>query len=180
MNNSPWENVFPAGEANFWASYVSVPRKVTPGHPGWIWFVQCPGLICLAACWSGPATSAQVISAFLDYILQVCQSTAGFISLAGKASLVSISDAILLIFYDPSMFTVFTIGVRISWKKLCWKGSIVAEMPYCVSYLVYYDIVWRVDLRKLWRNFVWAWRTTTTTNCRVSSIWLLSSISLKF
>ena len=52
-------------------------------------------------------------------------------------------------FYDPSMFTVFTVGVRISWKKLCWKGSIVAEMPYCVSYLVYYDIVWRVDLRKL-------------------------------
>ena len=42
-------------------------------------------------------------------------------------------------FYDPSMFTVFTVGVRISWKKLCWKGSIVAKMPYCVSYLVYYD-----------------------------------------
>ena len=36
---------FPAGEA----------RKVTPGHPsGWIWFVQCPVLIYLAARWFRP------------------------------------------------------------------------------------------------------------------------------
>ena len=37
----------------------------TPGHPGWIWFVQCPDLICLAAHWSGPATSARRLSAIL-------------------------------------------------------------------------------------------------------------------
>ena len=33
-----------------WATDVSVPRKVTPEPPGWIFFVQCPGLIFLAAC----------------------------------------------------------------------------------------------------------------------------------
>ena len=40
VNNSPRPNVFPAGVANFGkAMYqfcVSVPRKVNPGHPGWI------------------------------------------------------------------------------------------------------------------------------------------------
>ena len=28
-----------------WANDVSVPRKVTPGLPGWIFFVECLGLI---------------------------------------------------------------------------------------------------------------------------------------
>ena len=75
--------------------------------------------------------------------------SAGFISLVGKLHWFLYLMLSYKFFYDSSMFTVFTVGVRISWKKLCWKGSIVAEMPYCVSYLVYYDIVWRVDLRKL-------------------------------
>ena len=56
---------------------------------------------------------------------------------------------------------LFVVGVRISLKTLCWKGSMAA----C---LVYY-IVWRVNLRKLSRKFVWALRKTTT-NCRVTFI----------
>ena len=32
-----------------WANDVSVPREVTPGLPGWNFFVQCPGFIFLAA-----------------------------------------------------------------------------------------------------------------------------------
>ena len=32
-----------------WTNDVSVPRKVTPGPPGWNFFVQCPGCIFLAA-----------------------------------------------------------------------------------------------------------------------------------
>ena len=32
-----------------WANDVSVPRKVTPGLPGWNFFGQCPGLIFLDA-----------------------------------------------------------------------------------------------------------------------------------
>ena len=53
VNNSLRANEFPAGEA----------RKVTPGHPGdnpgdpgWIWSVQFPVLIYLAACWFGTTT----------------------------------------------------------------------------------------------------------------------------
>ena len=46
------------------------------------------------------------------------------------------------------------------------------------SYLVSY-IVWRVNLRKLSRKFVWALRTTTT-NCRVSFIDLYSVFPTNF
>ena len=42
VNNSPRPNVFPAEVANFgkamYPFFVSVPRKVNPGHPGWIFF----------------------------------------------------------------------------------------------------------------------------------------------
>ena len=50
--------------------------------------------------------------------------SAGFVSLSGKALLVPVSDAILLI-----LACLFTVGLRISWKKLCWKESMAAEMP---------------------------------------------------
>ena len=40
----------------------------------------------------------------------------GFVSLSGKASLVSISAAILFL---RSWHVYFSVGVRISWKKLC-------------------------------------------------------------
>ena len=33
-----------------------------------------------------------------------------------------------------------------------------------------YDSIWRVNLRKFSQNFVWAVRTTTNSNCRVSFI----------
>ena len=98
---------------------------------------------------SGPATSAQVISAFLDYILQVCQGLLDSFIKLGKLHWFLYLMLSYKFFHNPSMFTIFTLGVRISCKKLCWKGSMVAEMPYRVSYLVYYDIVWRVNLRKL-------------------------------
>ena len=55
---------------------------------------------------------------------------------------------------------LFTVGVRISWKKLCWKGRNGGWGAI---------FVWRVNLRILPRKFVWAWRTTTP-NCRVSFI----------
>ena len=60
-----------------WLTLVKLcisPKKDQPRTPGMDFFVQCPGLIFLAARWSGPATSASIFSAFLDYILRVCQS----------------------------------------------------------------------------------------------------------
>ena len=76
-----------------WAHDVSFPRKVTPGPPGRNFFVQCPGFIFLAARWSGSAASASVFSVCLDYILRVLSKSVGFVSLSGKASLVSISSS---------------------------------------------------------------------------------------
>ena len=52
-------------------------------------------------------------------------------------------------------------------EKLCWKGSMTADMPSHASYLVY--IEWRVNLSKLSQKPVWTLRTTTT-NPRVSFI----------
>ena len=139
-------------------------RKVNPGHTGWIWFVQCPGLICLAARWSDPATSTRCFSSFLDHILPSSKS-AGFVSLSGKASLVSISAAILFL---RSWHVYFPLELKISWKTLCWMRACRRKW-HLVSPTLYIIIVYRVNLNKLSRNFVGALRTTTT-NCRVSFI----------
>ena len=71
--------------------------------------------------------------------------SAGFVSLAGKASLVSLFDAILFLRSQH---------VYLSFVKnwLCWKGSIAAEMPSRASYPVY-CILWRLNLRKLSQKF---------------------------
>ena len=100
--NSPRANASPAAEANFeQVTYRSLKRP--PQVPlRWVWFVKCAGLICLAARWSGPATSVQEVSAIFGlYPLRLVKS-AGFVSLAGKTSFVSTSEAAL--FYEPSVF----------------------------------------------------------------------------
>ena len=63
---------------------------------------------------------------------------------------------------------LFSVGVRISWKKLCWMRACRRKW-HLVSPTLYIIIVYRVNLNKLSRNFVGALRTTTT-NCRVSFI----------
>ena len=77
----------------------------------------------------GPATWARRLSPFLVYILRNLSKSAGFVSLAGEA--LSLLCLMLPYFYDPSMFIYRFI--RISWKKVCWKGSMVAEMSSVVS-----------------------------------------------
>ena len=139
VNNSPRANVFPAGEA----------RKVTPGLPQ-----DTPDGFDLY--------SAQSSFAWPRVDFGLCwirfsswESFIGFYIWCYPISTI--------------LACLFTVEVRISGKKLCWKGpSRVAEMSSRASYLVYY-IVWRVNLSKLSRKLVWAFRTTTT-NCRVSFI----------
>ena len=63
---------------------------------------------------------------------------------------------------------LFSVGVRISWKKLCWMRA-WRRRWHLLSPTLYIIIVYRVTLKKLSRNFVGAIRTTTT-NCRVSFI----------
>ena len=65
-------------------------------------FVQCPGLIFLAARWSGPVTSASMFSVFLDYIFRVCQSLWDSFLYLGK--LHWFLYLLLSYFYDPGMF----------------------------------------------------------------------------
>ena len=60
-----------------------------------------------------------------------------------------------------------SVGVRISWETLCWKGAWRRKW-HIVSPSLYIIIVYRVNLNKLSRNFG-ALRTTTT-NYRVSFI----------
>ena len=114
VNNNLGANVFPAGETN--VGKVSVPRKVNLEHPGWIWFVQCPGLICLVARWYGPASSARRLSAFLDYILRVCQSLLDSFLYLGK--LHWFLYLMLSYFYDPSMFSYRCVG-KVAWRPRC-------------------------------------------------------------
>ena len=63
---------------------------------------------------------------------------------------------------------LFYVGVRISWKKLCWMRAWRRRWPL-LSPTLYIIIVYTVNLNKLSRNFVGAIRTTTT-NCSVSFI----------
>ena len=63
---------------------------------------------------------------------------------------------------------LFSVRVRISWKKLCWM-RVWRRRWHLVSPTLYIIIVYRVNLNKLSRNFAGAIRATTT-NCRVSFI----------
>ena len=73
---------------------------------------------------------------------------------------------------------LFSVGVRISWKKLCWMRACRRKW-HLVFPTLYIIIVYRVNLNKLSRNFVGAIRTTTT-NCRVSFIDLYLVFPINF
>ena len=121
-----------------WANDVSVPRKgarkVTSGLPGWIFFVQCPGFIFLAACWSGPAASASIFSVCLDCILRVCQSLWDSFLYLGK--LHWFIYLLLSYFYCPGMF-IFRWSSNFV-EKVVLNESMSAKMASRVSYLVCY------------------------------------------
>ena len=72
---------------------------------------------------------------------------------------------------------LFSVGVRISWKRLCSKGT-WRRRWHLVSPTLYIIFVYRVNFNKLSRNFVGALRTTT--NCRVSFIDLYLVFSRNF
>ena len=129
MNNSARTNVFPAEVANFGkVMYRSVERSTQDTT------VQCPGLIFVVARWSGPATSASIFSAFLDYILRVCQSLRDSFFYLGK--LHWFLYLLLSYYYDPGMF-IFCWSSNFV-EKVVLNESMSAKMASRVSYLVYY------------------------------------------
>ena len=85
-----------------WANDVSVPRKVTPGLPGWFFFctVPRPHFLGRALIWPG-YFGEHVLGLFPLHPSNLSKSV-GFLSLSGKASLVSISVAILF-YHETSL-----------------------------------------------------------------------------
>ena len=170
VNNTHQANVFPAGVASFGkAMYWSLERSTQDTQDlGWIFFVQCPGLIFLVARWSGPATSASIFSAFLDYILWVCESLRDSFFYLGK--LRWFLYLLLSYYYNPGMFIFcwssnFVEKVAVEWGH-SGEDGISCLLP-CIL-LLYIECIWTNYCKLLW-NFVGALRTTTT-NCRVSFI----------
>ena len=143
---------FSSRGGGLWANDVSVPRKVTSGLPGWICFCTVPRPYFLGRALTWPGYFGEHVLGLFGLYPSSLSKSVGFVSLS--------------YFYDPGMF-IFR------WKsnfveKVVLKGSMAAKMAFPVSYLVYSNIiVYRVNLNKLSRNFVRAFRTATT-NCRVS------------
>ena len=107
------------------------------GHlrtPGMEFFVQCPGLIFLAARWSGPAASASIFSVCLDSIFRVFQSLWDSFLYLGK--LHWFLYLLLSYFYDPGM-SIFRWSSNFV-EKVVLNESMSAKIASYVSYLVYY------------------------------------------
>ena len=126
---------FTAGEGGFGQMmYRSLEQSPQESRDGY-YFVQCPGLVFLAARWSGPAASASIVSVSLDYILRVCQSLWASFLYLGK--LHWFLYLLLSYFHDPGMF-IFRWS---SWnfvEKVVLNESLSAKMASRVSHLVYY------------------------------------------
>ena len=133
-NNCLLTSIFPVGEGGFRQMMYWSPERSSQDSRDGFFFVHCPGLIFLAARWSGPATSASMFSVFLDYILWVCQSLWDSFLYLGK--LHWFLYLLLSYFYDPGMF-IFRWSSNFV-EKVVLKGSMAAKMASRVSYLVYY------------------------------------------
>ena len=119
------------------------PQKGHLRTSGMEFFVQYPGLIFLAARWSGPAASASIFSGCLDYILE-------FVKVCGIC--LSIWESFVGFYiccYPIStiLACLFSFGVRISWKKLCWMRACRRKW-HLVFPTLYIIIVYRVNLNK--------------------------------
>ena len=132
VNNSPRANVFPPGVANFCKTmYRSPERSAQDTRAGFfLYSAQSP------FSWPrvDPATSANIFSAFLYYILRVCQSLRDSFFYQGK--LHWFLYLMLSYYYDPGMF-IFCWSSNFV-EKVVLNESMAAKMASRVSYLVYY------------------------------------------
>ena len=96
VNNSPRANVFPAGVANFGkAMYRSLERSTQDTRDGFFCTVPRPHFLGRALIW--PGYFGEHILGLFGLHPSSLSKSAGFVFLSGKASLVSISAAILLL-----------------------------------------------------------------------------------
>ena len=116
VNNSPRPNVFPAGVANFGkAMYRSLERS-TQDTRGEFFFCTMPTPYFRGRVFIWPGYFGEHILSYFGLHPSSLSKSAGFVFLSGKASMVSISAAILLL---RSWHVYFFVGVRILWKTLC-------------------------------------------------------------
>ena len=135
---------------------------------------ECPGLIFLAARWSGPATSASIFSAFLDYILRVCQSLRDSFFYLGK--LHWFLYLLLSYYYDPGMF-IFCWSSNFV-EKVVLNESMAAKMASRVSYLVYYYCILS-EFEQIIPKLRWSIKDNNN-QLQSKFHWCLFSISEKF
>ena len=164
MNNSRRANVFPTGVANFGkAMYRSLERSTQDTRDGFFWCsaqasfswsrIDLALLLRRACSWPFWITSFEFFKV-CGIRFSIWESFIGFYICCYPITMI--------------LACLFSVGVRISWKRFCWMRA-WRRRWYLVSPTLYIIIVYRVNLNKLSRNFVGALRATTT-NWRVSFI----------
>ena len=154
-NNCFLLSIFPAGEGGFrQMMYRSSERSPQGSRDGFFWYSA-------QASFSWPRVD-------LARLLRRAYSRSVWIISFEFVKVCGIRFSICCYPISTILACLFSVGVRISWKKLCWKGAWRRKW-HLVSPTLYIIIVYTVNLNKLSRNFVGALRTTTT-NCRVSFI----------
>ena len=144
--------------------YPSLERSTQDTRDGFFCTVPRPHFLGRALIW--PGYFGEHILGLFGLHPSSLSKSAGFVFLSGKASLVSISAAILLL---RSWYVYFLLEFEFRGKRsIEWEhggeDDISCLLP-CILLLYTY----RVHLNKLSGNFVGALRTTTT-KCRVSFI----------
>ena len=144
MNNSRRANVFPAGVANFGkAMYRSLERSIQDTRDGFFCTVPRPHFLGRALIWPG-YFGEHILGLFGVHPSSLSES-AGFVFLSGKASLVSISAAILLL---RSWHVYFRWSSNFVEKVAVELGH-GGEDGIFVSPTLYIITVYRVNLNKL-------------------------------
>ena len=167
VNNSPRANVFPAGVANFGkAMYQSLERSTQDTRDGFFLYSAQASFS-----WSRVDLARLLRRA---YSRPFWITSFEFVKVCGIRF--SIWESFIGFYICGYPITtilacLFSVGVRISWKKLCWMRAWRRRWHLVSPTLYIIIIVCRVNLNKSSRNFVGALRTTT--NCRVSFLEIL-------
>ena len=127
-----YQCIFSSRGGWLWANVVSVPRKVTPELPGWLFFDTVPRPHFLGPTLIWPSYFGEHVLGFFG--VRVCQGLWDSFLYLGK--LHWFLYLLLFYFYDPGMF-IFRWSSNFV-EKVVLKGSMAAKMASRVSYLVYY------------------------------------------
>ena len=134
VNNGPRANVFPAGEANFGqAMHRSLERATEDTRDGFDFY-------SVQASFASPSVDvARLLRRGVSRPFWIISFE--FVKVCGIRFSIGKSFTGFYIWCYPIstiLAFLFSVGVRISWKKLCWKGLMAVKMASCATYLLYY------------------------------------------